>query len=93
MKVSALNILLRQKRGAAIKKNSLHKARKEHVHTDLLDGNFRITRPDTDPKTHPMTMPTGPWSNCWVKFPVENAIPRRTPNRNIEMTSLQLVTA
>ena len=63
------------------------------IHTDLLDGNLRITKPDTDPNTQPITMPTGPCNNWWVKLPVENAIPSRTPKRNIAMTSLQLVTA
>jgi hypothetical protein len=61
--------------------------------TDLSDGNLRIMKPERQPNTQPMTIPTGPCSNCCVKLPVVNTIPRRTPNRKIATTSLQLVIA
>lgn len=55
--------------------------------TDLSDGSRSTNSPDNTPKTHPMTIPTGPWSNWWVKSPDGNTTPHSTLNRKIAMTS------
>lgn len=59
------------------------------LRTELSDGKRSTHSPATAPNTHPMTIPTGPWSNWWVKLPVENTMPQRTPNKNIATTSFR----